>query len=78
MLFHTGYSRLAEAVAKSVVENIEINKNQLIKINSIVDSAIKIIKNGKKKKKIEGRSVLLFSFAKPHQVPVRKTKIKVE
>lgn len=46
MLFHTGYSRLAEDVAKSVVENIEINKIQLMKINSIVDSAIKIIKNG--------------------------------
>ena len=39
---------------------------------------IKIIKNGKKKKKIEGSNVLLFSCAKPHQVPVRKTKIKVE
>ena len=39
---------------------------------------IKIIKNGNKKKKSEGSNVLLFSCAKPHQVPVRKTKIKVE
>lgn len=39
---------------------------------------VKIIKSGKKKKKIEGISVLLFLCANPHQVPVRKTKIKVE
>ena len=39
---------------------------------------VKIIKNGKKKKKIEGSGALLFPCANPHQVPVRKTKIKVE
>tara|TARA_Y100000590_G_scaffold443618_1_gene573282 strand:- start:145 stop:1128 length:984 start_codon:yes stop_codon:yes gene_type:complete len=44
MLFYTGYSRTAEKVAKSYVENIKDKEKQLKSLNNMVEQSIKMLR----------------------------------
>ena len=46
MLFYTGIIRTAEKVAKSYVNDIQTKEKQLIRMDAMVDEAIKFITNG--------------------------------
>jgi len=46
MLFYTGIVRTAENVAKSYVDNIEAQKQQLVRMYAMVDKAIAILEKG--------------------------------
>jgi len=46
MLFYTGIVRTAEKVAKSYVDNIQVNEKQLILMHAMVNEAIELINNG--------------------------------
>lgn len=54
MLFFTGISRIASEVAGDQIKNIPKNKEELLKMNGLVDEAFRIITNKKKDFRVFG------------------------